>query len=168
MLTADAGPPTKHASSKKFPHWDEFETRELAEGLVKSEPSRLQDCIDMEGRMTGHWRKFGWKHHLNTTENYNSKKTWIYSFSIHLNSFNYQFEPRNVILHAILLVIEHIFMWRGAFCGRHYFARRVAAPGVCVANQRPDRSWRTFASKSIAMEVKSLLMWRKSLCASST
>jgi hypothetical protein len=51
---------------KKFPHWDEAETRELAhEGWgnvtqsfnnerVDSMPQRLQDCIDMEGRMTGY------------------------------------------------------------------------------------------------------------------
>ncbi|EDU42948.1 HMG box protein [Pyrenophora tritici-repentis] len=51
---------------KKFPHWDEFETRELAsEGWQKVSqsfinerinqmPERLQACIDMEGRMTGY------------------------------------------------------------------------------------------------------------------
>jgi hypothetical protein len=51
---------------KKFPHWDEFETRELAiygwshvsqdfiNDCIDSMPKRLQDCIDMEGRMTGH------------------------------------------------------------------------------------------------------------------
>ena len=51
---------------KRFPHWDEFETRELAvEGWgsisqqfinerVRSMPQRLKDCIDMDGRMTGH------------------------------------------------------------------------------------------------------------------
>jgi hypothetical protein len=51
---------------KKFPHWDESETRELAhEGWdrvsaefinnrIDSMPQRLQDCIDMEGRMTCH------------------------------------------------------------------------------------------------------------------
>jgi hypothetical protein len=51
---------------KKFPHWDEFETRELVtEGWgnisqkfinerVNSMPQRLQDCIDMEGEMTGY------------------------------------------------------------------------------------------------------------------
>ncbi|KAF1835735.1 hypothetical protein BDW02DRAFT_567775 [Decorospora gaudefroyi] len=50
---------------KKYPHWDEFETRELArEGWshvsqefintrIDSMPKRLQTCIDMEGRMTG-------------------------------------------------------------------------------------------------------------------
>ena len=50
---------------KKFPHWNEFETRDLArEGWQKvsqgfintrinSMPQRLQDCIDMEGRITG-------------------------------------------------------------------------------------------------------------------
>jgi hypothetical protein len=49
----------------RFPHWDEFETRELAlEGWQKvlihfinkqvdSMPCRLQDCIDLEGQMTG-------------------------------------------------------------------------------------------------------------------
>jgi hypothetical protein len=49
----------------RFPHWDEFETRELAlEGWQKvsihfineqvdSMPRRLQDCIDLEGQMTG-------------------------------------------------------------------------------------------------------------------
>ncbi|KAF2818315.1 hypothetical protein CC86DRAFT_472932 [Ophiobolus disseminans] len=51
---------------KKHPHWDEFEVRELAnEGWghvtysfinerIDSMPQRLQDCIDMEGRITGH------------------------------------------------------------------------------------------------------------------
>jgi hypothetical protein len=51
---------------KRFPHWDEFETRELAvEGWdkilqqfinerVRSMPQRLQDCIDMDGRITGY------------------------------------------------------------------------------------------------------------------
>jgi hypothetical protein len=51
---------------KKFPHWNEGEVRELAhEGWNKvshdfineridSMPQRLQDCIDMEGRMTGY------------------------------------------------------------------------------------------------------------------
>jgi hypothetical protein len=50
---------------KRFPHWDEFETRELAlEGWEKvsqhfineqvdSMPRRLQDCVDLEGQMTG-------------------------------------------------------------------------------------------------------------------
>ncbi|KAF1942480.1 hypothetical protein EJ02DRAFT_443979 [Clathrospora elynae] len=50
---------------QRFPHWDEFETRELAvEGWgtvtqhfinkqVDSMPRRLQDCIDLEGQMTG-------------------------------------------------------------------------------------------------------------------
>jgi hypothetical protein len=51
---------------KRFPHWDEFETRELAHEAwqnisqkfinerVDSMPQRLQDCIEMEGRMTGY------------------------------------------------------------------------------------------------------------------
>ncbi|KAF2629187.1 hypothetical protein BU25DRAFT_465246 [Macroventuria anomochaeta] len=52
---------------KQFPHWDEFETRELAyEGWQKqvtqqfinervlSMPQRLTDCIEMEGRITDH------------------------------------------------------------------------------------------------------------------
>ncbi|KAF2818032.1 hypothetical protein CC86DRAFT_337635, partial [Ophiobolus disseminans] len=51
---------------KKHPHWDESEVRELAhEGWghvsqdfinnkVNSMPQRLQDCIDIEGIMTGH------------------------------------------------------------------------------------------------------------------
>jgi hypothetical protein len=50
---------------KKFPHWDENDTRELAlEGWDKTSqdfinkrvatmPQRLQDCIDMDGQMTG-------------------------------------------------------------------------------------------------------------------
>jgi hypothetical protein len=50
---------------QRFPHWDEFETRDLAvEGWgkvtqkfineqVDSMPQRLQDCIDLEGQMTG-------------------------------------------------------------------------------------------------------------------
>jgi hypothetical protein len=49
----------------RFPHWDEFETRGMAlEGWQKvsqhfinkqvdSMPCRLQDCIDLEGQMTG-------------------------------------------------------------------------------------------------------------------
>jgi hypothetical protein len=51
---------------KKFPHWDEFETRELAcegwgnvsQGFINDQinqmPERLQTCIDMDGRMTGY------------------------------------------------------------------------------------------------------------------
>jgi hypothetical protein len=51
---------------KRFPHWDEFETRDLAiEGWeqvsqrfinerVDSMPQRLQDCYDMDGRLTGY------------------------------------------------------------------------------------------------------------------
>jgi hypothetical protein len=50
---------------KKFPHWDEQDTRELAlEGWekisqkfindrVETMPKRLQDCIDIDGQMTG-------------------------------------------------------------------------------------------------------------------
>jgi hypothetical protein len=56
-------PPKQYV--KKFPHWDEGDTRELAlEGWEKvsqdfinnrvdSMPKRLQDCIDMDGQMTG-------------------------------------------------------------------------------------------------------------------
>jgi hypothetical protein len=52
-------------SMSRFPHWDEFETRELAlEGWQKvsqhfineqvdTMPRRLQDCIDLEGQLTG-------------------------------------------------------------------------------------------------------------------
>ena len=51
---------------KRFPHWDEFETRELAiEGWqsisqsfinerVRSMPQRLRDCIDLDGQVTGY------------------------------------------------------------------------------------------------------------------
>ncbi|KAH8731708.1 hypothetical protein GQ44DRAFT_697913 [Phaeosphaeriaceae sp. PMI808] len=52
---------------KQYPHWDEFETRELAiEGWnervtqdfinkrVDSMPERLQEVRDMDGRMTGY------------------------------------------------------------------------------------------------------------------
>jgi hypothetical protein len=50
--------------AKKFPHWNEQDTRELAlEGWEKvsqnfinnrinSMPQRIQDCIDLEGQMT--------------------------------------------------------------------------------------------------------------------
>jgi hypothetical protein len=56
-------PPKQYV--KKFPHWDEINTRELAlEGWdkisqsfinerVEAMPKRLQDCIDMDGQMTG-------------------------------------------------------------------------------------------------------------------
>jgi hypothetical protein len=56
-------PPKQFMS--RFPHWDEFETRELAlEGWQKvsqhfinkqvdTMPRRLQDCIDVEGQLTG-------------------------------------------------------------------------------------------------------------------
>jgi hypothetical protein len=56
-------PPKQYV--KKYPHWDESNTRELAvEGWervsqsfinerVNSMPKRLQDCIDMDGQMTG-------------------------------------------------------------------------------------------------------------------
>jgi hypothetical protein len=56
-------PPKQYV--KKYPHWDEQNTRELAlEGWekisqdfinkqVNSMPQRLQDCIDMDGQMTG-------------------------------------------------------------------------------------------------------------------
>ncbi|KAF1941731.1 hypothetical protein EJ02DRAFT_491042 [Clathrospora elynae] len=56
-------PPKQYV--RKFPHWNEQDTRELAlEGWdkisqsfinkrVESMPQRLQDCIDIEGRMTG-------------------------------------------------------------------------------------------------------------------
>jgi hypothetical protein len=51
---------------KKYPHWDQFEVRDLArEGWshassefinerINSFPQRLQDCIEIEGRMTGY------------------------------------------------------------------------------------------------------------------
>jgi hypothetical protein len=56
-------PPKQYV--RKFPHWNEQDTRELAlEGwdkisqsfinkMVERMPQRLQDCIDMEGQMTG-------------------------------------------------------------------------------------------------------------------
>jgi hypothetical protein len=56
-------PPKQFLS--RFPHWDEFETRELTiEGWskvtqrfinqqVNSMPQRLQDCIDLDGQITG-------------------------------------------------------------------------------------------------------------------
>ncbi|KAF1937255.1 hypothetical protein EJ02DRAFT_477424 [Clathrospora elynae] len=56
-------PPKQYV--KKYPHWDEGDTRELAlEGWEKvnqefinkrviTMPQRLQDCIDMDGQMTG-------------------------------------------------------------------------------------------------------------------
>ncbi|KAF1964030.1 hypothetical protein BU23DRAFT_585773 [Bimuria novae-zelandiae CBS 107.79] len=56
-------PPKQYV--KKFPHWDEGDTRELAlEGWdkvtqkfinerVETMPQRLQDCINMDGQMTG-------------------------------------------------------------------------------------------------------------------
>jgi hypothetical protein len=56
-------PPKQYV--RKFPHWNEVDTRELAlEGWdkvsqdfintrIETMPQRLQDCIDMDGQMTG-------------------------------------------------------------------------------------------------------------------